>query len=125
MVRVVLDWRTFGVGGHGPYLRIWGSDEAPRGEGWEPRVARGELQDHAVYEGGMAVDFVPRPVPGTRQGLPDGTTKPLWSVRNSVAAVQISAEAMAHRLGVALEVLGEPPDAIQPEGLRQAMEDRS
>lgn len=115
MVRVVLDWRTFGVGGHGPYLRIWGSDEAPRGDGWEPRVARGELQDHAVYEGGMAVDFQPQPSysPG------------FWRVNNSVAAVQTDAEGLARRLGVALEVLGEPPDAIQPEGLRQAMGERS
>lgn len=100
VVRVVLDWRDFGTANHGPYLRVWGSDETP-GERWEQRVARDAVQDHTVYERGMASDFYPQPdySPG------------YWTVPCFISVVYTDAHALARRLGAVLEVAGEPPAA--------------
>lgn len=98
MKRVILDWTVFGVGGHGPFLRVYGSDESIRG--WELRVARDLLQDHAVYEGPWAVDFIPR--------KPSSEGAPLV-VRANTRGVEIDAGALAKRLGVELEILGTGP----------------
>lgn len=105
--RVVLDWRDFNVGGHGPYLRVYGSDE--RLGNWELRVPRSDLQDHAVYEGPWPGDFMPRPV---KSALVDDDGRPLLVAAASEAAVLVDAQALARRLGVELEIRG----TFQPVG---------
>lgn len=99
-VRVILDWRDFGVGGHGPYLRVYGSDESLRG--WDLRVPRSDVQDHAVYEGPWPGDFMPRP-------LIDADGRPVLTARASEASVLVDAHALARRLGVELEIMGSYP----------------